>query len=190
MTNLTPAQRRIAEFAAPLFLDRGLRRTTMADIAVAAGLSRQGLYYSYPDRESVFAAVVRLLNARLIADIRSALAGAEGLRGKLDLACARWLAAIYDLQQRNPDVRDMDDLGLPVVREAYDAFIDLVADIVRGERPLRDGSDIMELSRLLVFASRGLNNASLAPALTQALMVRQIDLIMAALDDASSGDPI
>src|SRR5882762_5206644 len=50
------AARRVAilEAATPVFLRFGFKKTSMDDLARAAGLSRQGLYLHFPTKESLF----------------------------------------------------------------------------------------------------------------------------------------
>lgn len=45
----------------PVFAQRGYRRTSMANIAAAAGVSRPALYQYFTDRADLFAAAFRLL---------------------------------------------------------------------------------------------------------------------------------
>src|SRR3954469_1304513 len=70
------AARRLAilEAATPVFLRFGFKKTSMDDLARAAGLSRQGLYLQFQTKEALFKAVVEHLMAELEAAARAALA--------------------------------------------------------------------------------------------------------------------
>lgn len=60
----TARERRIDQIlraSIPLFAARGYRKTSMADIADAAGVSRPALYQYFNDRADLFAAAYRLL---------------------------------------------------------------------------------------------------------------------------------
>ena len=48
----------VVQAAIGVFLRYGYARTTMADIAQAAGLSRPTLYLEFPDKDAIFHAVV------------------------------------------------------------------------------------------------------------------------------------
>ena len=65
--------------ATNVFLRYGYTRTTMNDIAKAAGLTRPTLYQSYPDKEAVFRAVIDEMATQLFATIQEGLAKHQGL---------------------------------------------------------------------------------------------------------------
>ena len=52
-------QHTVIAAALPLFLRYGYRKTSMEDIATATGFSRQSIYSWYPNKKSLFIAVVR-----------------------------------------------------------------------------------------------------------------------------------
>ena len=80
-------RRRVVETATGIFLRYGYARTTMADIAQAAGLSRPTLYLTFPDKEGVFQAVIETMVAAKLATIRNGLSGQPSLDAKLRFAC-------------------------------------------------------------------------------------------------------
>jgi AcrR family transcriptional regulator len=62
----------ILEAAAGVFLRYGFRKTSMDDLARAAGLSRQGLYLHFPTKEALFGAALLQVIARSGAAARAA----------------------------------------------------------------------------------------------------------------------
>lgn len=68
----------ILEAARAVFLRYGIKKTSMDDLARAAGLSRQGLYLHFQTKEELFKAVVLELASSLRTASRAALA-AEGV---------------------------------------------------------------------------------------------------------------
>jgi AcrR family transcriptional regulator len=54
----TARQGEIADAATPVFLRFGYKKASMEAVAVAAGISRQALYLHFPNKESMFSAVV------------------------------------------------------------------------------------------------------------------------------------
>ncbi|WP_460999176.1 TetR/AcrR family transcriptional regulator [Streptomonospora sediminis] len=64
----------IAEAAVPVFLRYGLRKTSMDDLAAAAGLSRQGLYLHFKNKQELFHAALRRMTAQVQAAVTEALA--------------------------------------------------------------------------------------------------------------------
>ena len=67
----------ILEAAASVFLRYGFKKTSMDDLARAAGLSRQGLYLHFPTKEALFKEAVQNLIAATRAAVRAALAREE-----------------------------------------------------------------------------------------------------------------
>ncbi|RDD84299.1 TetR/AcrR family transcriptional regulator [Streptomyces parvulus] len=64
----------IADAAMPVFLRFGLRKTSMDDLARAAGLSRQGLYLHFQTKQDLFHASLERLVSRAEAEVAEALA--------------------------------------------------------------------------------------------------------------------
>ena len=154
MATISKAEK-IVSAAAELFLRYGYARTTMGEIARAAHISRPTLYGLFPGKEEVFEAVVLDLNARRLGEIEESLRPLVTLQDRLFAALRLWLVQVYELKQTNPDARDMDDLTFPVVRKVYADLQDLVARLLveSGQSLPAEPAD---LSRLLVFAIRGL----------------------------------
>lgn len=63
----------IAEAATDVFLRYGFRKTSMDDLATAAGLSRQGLYLHFKTKEALFHAALRRMVARVETAAREVL---------------------------------------------------------------------------------------------------------------------
>jgi TetR/AcrR family transcriptional regulator len=68
----------------PVFAERGYRRTSMANIAEAAGLSRPALYQYFSDRSDLFAAAFCLLLEEHTDAALAALSGDVALVDRLD----------------------------------------------------------------------------------------------------------
>ena len=80
-------ERRIAEIlrvSIPVFAERGYRRTSMANVAHAAGVSRPALYQYFNDRADLFAAAFRLLLEESTDAALDALAAPAPLADQLD----------------------------------------------------------------------------------------------------------
>lgn len=72
----------------------GLARTTMADVARAARLSRQTVYRYFSSKHALFAALVLREEERLIELVRAAVGGEGEPRSVIEagiLTCLRWL---------------------------------------------------------------------------------------------------
>ena len=129
----------IVAAATETFLRYGYARTTMGDVARAAGISRPTLYLDFPDKEAVFEAVIRGLVDAKIADIRQGLVELRTVAEKLRFACTSWGVEGFELVRANPDAKDLFDLNFTAVRDSYGIFEALVAQILQEQWP-QDGN--------------------------------------------------
>jgi AcrR family transcriptional regulator len=187
LASLTKRQAEAAADAGPVFLTHGYAATTMAALADAAGLSRQGLYLIFPHKEAVFTAAVTVMDADLHAGLEEGLARRRSCKSRLVFVCERWIAGIYDLQQSNPEAKDMDDLAFPIVRQVYGRFVGLVARLLREGREDRIGAEAAQhLARVLVFAIRGFSATALDGRDMRRLAALQIDGVLGAAERLTS----
>jgi AcrR family transcriptional regulator len=180
MASETKIDRAVAA-AADQFIRYGFARTTMGDIARAAEMSRPALYLLFAGKEEAFEAAVEHLNRIRMAEIRTALAPAAGLADRLSIACDLWLVQVFDLQQRTPDARDMDDLSIPVVRRVYAELEALIAELIAAGATGPLPAAATDLARGLVFAVRGLGAATDDVATFRSMMHLQVDLLCRAV---------
>jgi len=98
------AERRAAilDAATRVFLRYGFKKTSMDDLARAAGLSRQGLYLHFPTKEALFKEAVSTLVASLRAAFRDALAR-DGLPVEDRLVAAFEAANAHAIERANAE---------------------------------------------------------------------------------------
>ncbi len=125
----TPA---LLEGAVTVFLRHGFRKTSMEDLARAAGLARQGLYLLYPNKAAVFRAAVDHLAAGILRDARAALdADATELEERLLAAFEGLHGRTVNDGVRRADVHDLlgaaDALATPAVTRLRADFERLIA---------------------------------------------------------------
>ena len=166
--------------ATSVFLRYGFGRTTMADIAQASGLSRPTLYLTFPDKESVFRAVIEAMIEAKMAQVRTGISGLPTIREKLLYACNAWAAEGYELVQAHPDARDMFDLGFESVCAGYQAFEDVIAAIVR-DGAKRLGVSPVKLARSIVYALKGFKDIAVDSADLRTLIETHVAVVSAAL---------
>lgn len=175
-------QKQIVDAAIRVFLRYGYARTTMGDIARAAGLTRPTLYLAFPDKERIFTAVVEKMIAGKLAEIREGLPSHKTLEEKLLFACNAWAAEGYELVQAHPDAADMFDLGFKSVCAGYNEFGELLAELLA--EPLRLSSfDLSpaEVSRSIVFAMKGFKDTATSGAELRKLIAIHIKLVAGAI---------
>lgn len=134
MTETLPAadarRDKITLAARDVFIRYGFARTTMGDIAAAAGIARPTLYLSFPQKQDIFGAVIDLLVAQKLAQLAEELPQQPDLGARLRHACLSWGMAGYDLVQANPDAKDLFDLSFAPVREGHARFADMLSALL------------------------------------------------------------
>ena len=168
--------------ATPVFLRYGFGRTTMADIAQASGLTRPTLYLTFPDKEAVFQAVVEAMIEEKMSQIRAGISDLPAVDEKLLYACNAWAAEGYELVQAHPDARDMFDLGFKSVCAGYQAFEDLIADILK-DAVARSALALSpsQLARSIVYALKGFKDVAADSADLRILIATHVAVVGAAL---------
>ena len=126
--------------AAPLFARHGYDRTSLAMIAVAAGVSKGLVYHYYPDKDAVLADIIRRHLAELIEAV-TAVAVEDGRAPERRLAdmAAALLAAYRDADaEHQVQVAHLRLLPEPVQRELKDmerVLVSLFADALAAVAP-------------------------------------------------------
>ncbi|MCK1411202.1 TetR/AcrR family transcriptional regulator [Bradyrhizobium sp. 76] len=173
------------EAATEVFSRYGHARTTMGDIAAKAGMSRPALYLLFPDKDAVFAAVIQRMDEQKHRDIKAAIARLDGLHAKLLHAGKSWGSHGFDLIEAHPDSADLFDLRFPAVRNVYDNFQSLVADLIRDQVKAAAIADEPEvLARCLVFGMRGLRETARTGKEMRRLIAVQVTMLVRSIDDS------
>ena len=175
-------RQRVIKVAISVFLRYGYARTTLADIAKAAGLARTALYVMFSDKEAIFSAVVESMVAEKLSDIRHGLPEKSGFEAKLRFACESWGAEGFELVQAHPDARDMFDLGFASVCGGYSAFEELLVEIIK--EPLRESGlsiHAKELALVIAFAIKGFKDIARDGKEMRRMVGVQVALIAGAL---------
>src|ERR1700738_43266 len=80
----SPQREAMLEAATAIFLRYGFKKTSMDDVARAAGVSRQGLYLYFDTKDLLFRESLQHLMSRLISNARAAAEGGNlSLRDRL-----------------------------------------------------------------------------------------------------------
>ena len=168
------------EAATVVFLRYGYARTTMAELAAAAELSRPTLYELFPGKDDLFAAVIEHLSQQTIGQYRDMLPRLKTLRTKLHHFCGDWATHGLKLIERHPDAKDLFDLRFPAVRQMYEDFILFLVEVITNE----DHSTkvpVEKVVRNMVFSLRGLKEAANNVKHMETLCELQVDVFLATL---------
>ena len=169
--------------AVAVFLRYGYARTTMADLATAAGLSRPTLYLLFPDKDEIFTAVIRRLNRQMLDRFRSALPKLQTTDKRVQYCCEEWGAHGVEIMEKHADAKDLFDLAFPVVREMNELFVDFLAELL-PEPAARSALNATprEIARNLVYSFRGLKEGAKDSAHLRRTIRLQVALVLSALE--------
>jgi AcrR family transcriptional regulator len=187
----------ILEAAKGVFLRYGFKKTSMDDLARAAGLSRQGLYLYFATKEALFKEVVLYVLGATRAAGRAAL-------GREDLPVEERLVGIFQALHGQaiglPGAKHISELLETMVQLVgplmEELEQDLVADVEQvlagtgvAERWTEAGVSARDLAELLYSTSQGLKHRVSSPDAYRDRMRVAVRIICAsapALPDASA----
>ena len=158
MHEIAPDRRsRILSGARAAFLRFGFERSSMADIAAGAGVSRTALYHYFPGKDDVLRAVVDELHAKSLAAAADALDNSRtlhaALAGLLEARFGRTVAVVSESPHGLELVDATHRLTGPATRAADDAFAALV---VRALRRHGRADEADAIADTLIAAAKGL----------------------------------
>ena len=126
----------------------GLKKTTMADIADEAQISRQTLYNAYSSKEAVLQASVKFFMLRDLEKVKNAWAEADGFEQRLDSYFTLGPVAWFDSIQAMPDLAELlegiSKLIEPAMQEAHAAWIEALADLLKDHMPPEKAFDLAD----------------------------------------------
>lgn len=173
---------RALDGATDVFTRYGYARTTMADIAAKAGMSRPALYLLYPDKEAIFETVIRRMDERKLNEISKALAPMDDLSDRLRTACVSWGLHGVEMTDAHPDASDLFDLRFDAVRRVYANFEAVVVELIADQAARSSiNATPAELARALVYGMRGLRSVSSDAAEMKRLILVQVEVLLRAI---------
>ena len=104
---MTDKEIKYVEVALGLFSRYGYRKTTMAELAEAAGVSRQTLYASFASKEEVMVAAIHHVCEGIVRDVSAAWESCGSLAEKLEAYFRIGVLDVHDMLARSPDAEDL-----------------------------------------------------------------------------------
>jgi AcrR family transcriptional regulator len=86
----------LVEVASRLFAERGYEDTSIEDVLTAAQVSRGALYHHFAGKDALFVAVMELVEGRIAASLRAAIAQAPDPVAALHAAALGWISLAGD----------------------------------------------------------------------------------------------
>jgi TetR/AcrR family transcriptional regulator, regulator of autoinduction and epiphytic fitness len=162
-----PRRRKLLETAVSVFARFGFRKTSMDEVARAAGVSRQGLYLHFATKEELFSAALEYTLRTSLEAASLHLADASlALEQKLVLAFDEWVGRFVGMMGTGASdlVEASKALVGPMVAEHDAAFVEAVAKAIRASGLMAaykaSGLTARQLADTLYATARGLKYAS------------------------------
>jgi AcrR family transcriptional regulator len=184
---------RILDATMQVFRRHGFRRSSIEQVAEAAGLTRQALYHHFESKEALFRAVIVRVHETAIAAGDTAVCEAEAAGGNLaDIVVAGIAArmrAVFASFDGSPHIEELFSEHLVQARDLYQKYSALYAErlvatiarVVRKQKlALPQGLSPAEFARFVEMAVHGLKSQypAMQPAdaflKDMALMVRTL----------------
>ena len=180
---------RIIDAAYRCFTRHGVRRTTMDDIAEAAGMSRPAVYQYVRNKDEAFRRLAAHIFEQTLARARSAAAGGGTLAQRLDRILATKLSLTQRLWHETPHAAELlgentrisGDLEASFMADLAELLTATITDAAaQAELALRD-TDAREIAELALALTRGLEADLSNPDRTRERLRNGIALLVAGL---------
>lgn len=175
--------------AKKVFLRYGFKRTTMADLAEAAQMSRPALYLVFPSKEEVFIAVAERFIAEMLEEVRQGIPRLKTAPQRLKFAFEVWYVRPFELIKASPDACDLFESKEALMAKANFIkakadFETIVADVLK---PLvREQSGIKlkatKIAEILCCAAHGFKETANDAAELRQMLDDHLTLVLAGLD--------
>lgn len=121
--------------AADLFNRRGLKGTTLADVAQAVGLVRNSITYYYPTREDLAAACL-LRAIHVIGDVVGEAEVEQDVPARISKLVRRWFAVLWEIETgQRPEIANLFD-ARALEGERYESLLAAFTIVFRRIRGL------------------------------------------------------
>jgi AcrR family transcriptional regulator len=162
----------ILDAALPVFVRHGFRKTSMADIARAAGISRAALYLSFGSKEELFRAGSARAHAKTMQSVEAALAGDGDVFSRIERAIAAFQRDLIAPFAGSADAAELFDANMALANDitlaARARLVTLLARVLADaqasdEITLDDlKASPTELAGIIVAAMEGIKEAQVA----------------------------
>lgn len=149
-----PKRQAVLRSAYDVFTRYGYTRTTMGDLAEAAGMSRPALYLVFPNKEDLFDAVISWAGKHALQQLQAEIDQQADTEQKLVCACIGYVTGQYKIAQTYPDASDFYDPRFKASARIYQQFQQLLTTIF-AEHAGRADITAEDRARVLVLALKG-----------------------------------
>lgn len=150
----------VLDAAIGVFSRYGYRRTTMADLAAAGGVSRPALYLLFPNKEAIFRELAERLSVAALADVRKALDQPGGAADVIRRAILARDLAMFRLLASSPHcaevLADSSTLTADIHAAAERRFAEILAAWLRA----RGDTEARTTAAMIAAAATGFKHSS------------------------------
>jgi AcrR family transcriptional regulator len=175
----------VLDAALATFARYGYRKASMDDVALAADISRPGLYFYFASKQDLFrAAVTRALDTDVAAAERALADTSRPLRDRLVEAFDHWTGRYIGPLAKDVAVliESHPDLLAPMVTEYPIRFAAMVTDALAADTPAGGGAMASEVARTLLAAASGIKHEVSTREEFLARLATGVDLLLLALN--------
>ena len=134
MESLSETEIRIVEAAISNFVRFGVKKTTMADIAKKAEVSRQTLYASFGAKDDLIIASILFLSRSNLKAVRRKLVDCKTLGEQLDVYFAETIIKSFHLLESSHDAEDLvsghNRAGKSAIEQSHQWHREFMADLL------------------------------------------------------------
>ena len=168
----------ILDAALTVFHQYGYGKTTMQDIARAAGMSRAALYLHFATKEDLFRAGARRAHAQALARADDMLAAEGDVVSRIDAAMAAYFGGLMAQISSSVHGGELFDTSLSVtgdvVAESNEALVARIASALGEARLSIVDASAEQVARMLLAVANGLQKTSSDPKEPRALFFRVV----------------
>lgn len=176
---------RILDAAYSCFTRHGIRRTTMDDIAAAAGMSRPAVYQYVRNKDDAFRRLASRLFDGALARARTAAEGDDPLPERVYQVIAAKLDLAVRISQDTPHAAELLDAGARLSGDLADSFTAAIRDLVSttiAKAGLNiKGTNPTEIAEITLALTLGLETDLTTPQRSRRRLRLAIDLLLAGL---------
>ena len=194
MLHFCPDDKRgtILQAALEVFVTYGFRKTSMDDIARAAGMSRPALYHVFKNKTEIFRGLVEAMMANAAVEARAGFAVGGTFRDKLRHAMERSILEMHRFIERTAHGQELMGISDEIASDISEIWTGTLTDVIaealtRAEHDgladlARFNADADTVARIFVFALEGLKEEVKKGRPIEAHMHEIIDFIADAVD--------
>lgn len=172
---------RILAAAYECFTRHGVRRTTMDDIATAAGISRPAVYQYVRNKDDAYRRLAATLFDQALADAVAAARGDAPLAERLHAVLATKLELTLRLWRDSPHAAELLDASTRLTGDLVEAYTARLVDLVTGTLRPDAGKHARSVAELTVALTRGLEADLTDPDQPRRLLREGVALLVAGL---------